>query len=79
MSTNEFIKNFSAQFNEADPEIFSLETKFRDLDEWDSMLHLSIILMLDQEYNVTIEEKEFNKLTTIGDIYNYIVNKNGVS
>lgn len=48
---------------------------FRDYDEWDSLALLSVIAMIDEEYDVIIESNEFQKLQTVGDIYNYITSQ----
>ena len=44
------------------------ETVFRELEEWDSLAFLSLIAMIDEEYDVVIEGNDFQKLKTIGDI-----------
>lgn len=50
----------------------NMEDQFREYPEWNSLAYLSIIAMLDEEYDVQIEEAEFKKLRTIGDLYNAI-------
>jgi acyl carrier protein len=50
-------------------------TVFRDLDNWDSLTFLSVIAMIDEEYDVIIEGNEFGELITIGDIINEIKKK----
>lgn len=47
-------------------------TIFRELEEWDSLAYLSVIAMIDEEYDVVIEGNDFKKLITIGDIINDI-------
>lgn len=68
-------QKFSEQFKETleieDREIAATD-KFRDYDEWDSLALLSVIAMIDEEYDVIIESNEFQKLTTVEDIYNYV-------
>ena len=49
-----------------------LNSKFRDLDEWDSLTALSLIAMLDSEYNITINGDQLKNLETLGDIFNLI-------
>jgi acyl carrier protein len=46
--------------------------KFREYPEWDSLAFLSVIAMIDEEYDVIIEGKDFKKLETVGDIFNAI-------
>jgi len=50
----------------------AMSDSFRDYDEWDSLGLLSVIAMIDEEYDVIIESNAFQKLQTVSDIYNYI-------
>lgn len=45
-----------------------LTDKFREYEEWDSLAFLSVIAMIDEEYDVLIEGKDFKKLETLGDV-----------
>lgn len=45
-----------------------LTDKFREYDEWDSLAFLSLIAMIDEEYDVIIDGKDFKQLETVGDI-----------
>jgi acyl carrier protein len=70
-------ERFLASFKEAlqieDREI-SLDDVFRDYTEWDSLGRLSLIAALDEEFNLQIEDKEFEKLITVGDLLTTIEN-----
>ena len=55
MELNKFIENFAEQFDETDPSEFNAETEFKQLDEWSSLTALSIIAMVDDEYDVTLK------------------------
>mgnify|MGYP001792735359 CR=1 FL=1 len=70
-------ERFFASFKEAlqieDREI-SLEDVFRDYEEWDSLGRLSLIAALDEEFDLQIEDKEFEKLVTVGDILTTVEN-----
>ena len=41
---------------------------FREFDEWSSLGQLSLIAMLDEEYEVVIEHAAFERLLTVGDV-----------
>ena len=69
MEIQEFIKNFAAQFEETYSASFTPETKFRDIEEWSSLIALSIIAMVDEEYNVKIKGDEIRGCKTINEIY----------
>ena len=47
-------------------------TVFRDREEWDSLAYLSVIAMVDEEYDIVIEGNDFKKLITIGDLISEI-------
>jgi len=71
MEVTVFIEKF-AEALDVEPSVLNENTEFRELDVWDSMVYLSVIAMLDEEYNIQIENAEFKNLKTIGDIINYI-------
>jgi len=50
----------------------NLHTRFRDLENWDSLSFLSILAMIDEEYDVIIEGNDFRRLVTIEDLINEI-------
>lgn len=51
------------------------ETVFRNLEQWDSLAFLSVIAMIDEEYDVVIEGNDFQKLKTIGEVIEEIKNR----
>ena len=62
-----FIQLF-AEALEREDEI-KMEDEFRNYDEWSSIAYLSVIAMMDEEYDVQIEEAEFKKLRTVQAVY----------
>lgn len=50
----------------------SMEDKFREYEEWDSLAVLSIIAMIKQNFDITIPRKEFDELITVENLYEYI-------
>lgn len=46
----------------------NLEDKFREYEEWDSLAYLSVIAMIDEEFDVVIETVDFKKLLTVDDM-----------
>lgn len=75
MDIQEFIDNFAAQFDETDPESIMAETRFKDLDEWSSLTALSIIAMVDDEYDVIIKGNDILKSDTIQDLFEIVEKK----
>jgi len=72
MNIGEFIENFAAQFDETDAELFTPNTKFKELDEWSSLAALSIIAMVDDEYDVIIKGNDIINSDTIQDLYDIV-------
>jgi acyl carrier protein len=72
MELNEFIQNFADQFDDTDASEFKAETVFHDLDEWSSLIALSIIAMIDEEYDITIKGDEMRAAVTIEDLFNIV-------
>lgn len=75
MELIQFIKNFAAQFDETDIAEFSANTKFRDLEEWSSLTALSIIAMVDEEYDVKLKGDDIHNSQTIEDLFNTVKSK----
>lgn len=72
MELNEFIEHFAEQFDETDITAFQAETKFKELDEWSSLLALSIIAMVDEEYDVRIKGDDIRSSITIKDLFDLV-------
>ena len=76
-SLQDFVALFAEQFDESDAALFTPETRFRDLEEWSSILGLSIIAMVDEEFEVALRANDFRKAETIADLYNVVLDKLG--
>lgn len=72
MELNDFVQNFAAQFDETDSSEFAAETKFRELDEWSSLTALTIIAMVDEEYEVKIKGDDIRNSQTINDLFEIV-------
>lgn len=75
MELKEFIENFANQFDDTDASEFKAETVFKELDEWSSLIALSIIAMVDEEYDVTIKGDDIRNSNTIEDLFNAVKTK----
>ena len=72
MNEKEFVQNFANQFDDTDASEFSMSTRFRDIDEWSSLIALGVIAMADEEYDVTLKGDDIIKSNTVEDIYNIV-------
>lgn len=75
MNLNEFLKNFAEQFEETSFSDFNPETRFRDIEEWDSLHALAIMAMSSEKYHVKITPDEIKKSETVADIFEIIKSK----
>jgi len=72
MDLNDFIVKFAEQFDKTDASEFKADTEFKTLVEWGSMIALSIIAMVDDEYGVTIKGDDIRESTTIEDLFTIV-------
>lgn len=75
MKLENFIEIFAEQFDETPPETFTSSTKFRDLDDWSSIVALSLISVADEEFGVQISGQELRDVSTVEEYYNLIQSK----
>jgi acyl carrier protein len=68
----DFVAKFAEQFDETPASEFRAGTEFKALDEWSSMFALSIIAMVDDEYDVTLKGDDIRNSETIEDLYNRV-------
>ena len=71
----EFIEHFTEIFDDLDPATVSENTKFRELEDWDSIAGLSVIGMIDEEYDVLFNADDMKACQTVGDLYNRVQSK----
>ena len=72
MELNEFIKNFAEQFDETEVSEITAGTEYKNLDEWLSLIALSIIAMVDEEYDVALKGDDIRNTATIEDLFNLV-------
>lgn len=72
MDINTFIDNFAGQLDDTPADQIKPETVFRDLEEWSSLIALSIIAMADEEYGVTLKGDDIKNAKTIQDIFDRV-------
>ena len=75
MEIKDFISNFAAQFDETDASVFTAETNYRELEEWSSLIALSILAMVDEEYDVQLKGEEMRATNTIQELFELVQTK----
>jgi len=75
MNQNKFLDNFKEALELQHERLVTLNDTFKELDEWDSLASLSLIAMLDEEYEVELESEDLDKLTTVEELYLFVKSK----
>ncbi len=75
MELKDFIENFANQFDDTDASEIKAETKFKELDEWSSLIALGVIGMVDEEYNVSLQGEDIRESMTVEDLFNIVKSK----
>ena len=72
MELKDFIDNFAEQFEETDRSEFQESTDFKNLEEWSSLSALTIIAMVDENYDVTVKGEDIRNSVTIKDLFDLV-------
>ena len=75
MELKKFVIDFANQFDDTDASEIQAETKFHDLDEWGSLIGMSVIAMSKTQYGKTITGKEIRECVTVEDLFNLVSSK----
>lgn len=75
MELSKFLADFAEQFDDTDASEIQADTVFHDLEEWSSLIGMSLIAMVKTEYGRTITGKEIRECTTVEDLFNLISSK----
>lgn len=69
---DEFVALFAEQFDDTDASEITAKTVFHDLDEWSSLIGLSVIGMVDEEFEVALNANDMTSSVTVEDLYNKV-------
>lgn len=75
MELNTFIQNFADQFEDTDPSEIKADSVFHELDEYSSLIALSVIAMVDEEYDVQLKGDDMRAAVTVEDLFNIVRSK----
>ena len=73
MDKEDFLSGLKIQFEEIDALKLKMETKFKDLDTWDSLTRFSIIAFVEDDYNVILKNEDLGNLESPIDLFNYVI------
>lgn len=72
MDENKFVEDFASIFDDVEVTELTMDTEFKNLDEWSSLVALGLLAVMEEEYDVELSSKDIEKSITIRDIYNIV-------
>lgn len=72
MTLDEFVKAFAAEFDDTPEELFTPATNYKELDEWGSLVALSIISMVDDEMDKRLTGADLRSCSSIEELFNLV-------
>jgi acyl carrier protein len=78
ISKDFFLDKVYTIFDETPKEQIKLDTKFKDLDEWNSLLVLGMIVTIEDNFSCLLTAIQINEAETINDLYLLVENNNAV-
>lgn len=75
MNLEDFIKGFADQFDDTDESEISASTNFHELEEWSSLISMSLIAFVRTEYGKKLTGNDIRECVTVEDLYNLIASK----
>lgn len=70
MELSQFIEKFADQFDVTAKDEFTPSTDFKSLPEWDSLIALSVISMVDDEMEKRITGADVRSCKTVEELFN---------
>jgi acyl carrier protein len=75
MTLEEFAKALELEFEDIEPNSLKPETKYRDIENWNSMYALIVIAFVDTNFEVELNAEDLKNSESIKDLYSIIQSK----
>lgn len=72
MKIQQFITQFSQQFEESDVDQIHENVDYRSLETWDSLTSMSVQVMIEDEYQVTVTPAELKNAGSLLELFNLV-------
>lgn len=72
MTVEEFVKKVQNELQDTPAELVSPETNYKDLDEWGSLTSLSLISMIEEEYDKLITGSDIRKCNSVKELWEFV-------
>ncbi|MEI6122638.1 MAG: acyl carrier protein [Bacteroidota bacterium] len=75
MNIADFILKIENEFEDLEPGKMKPESRFREIFDWNSVNALTMIALVDSEYDVMLVAEDFQKSKTVQDLFNIVLLK----
>lgn len=75
MEEEKFIEVFASIFDDVEVDSISMDTKFREIDEWGSLNALVLLSVVEEEYGVALNNQELTNAQSVNDLFVLIRSK----
>ena len=72
---DEFVALCAELIEETDASEITATTAFHELDDWSSLIALSFIGMIAEEFNIGLKGDDIKNSVTLEDLYNRVISK----
>ena len=68
-----FVNQFQQQYIDADDFKMDDSTEFRKIGSWDSLTGMAILIMIQDNYQVTIPDGVFRSFKLVREVFDYVM------
>lgn len=72
MTIEEFVEKVQDELQETPAEKITADTNYKELDEWGSLTSLSLISMIEEEYDKLITGADVRACNSIKELWEYV-------
>jgi len=72
MTLDDFTQNFSTLFPQAERSRIAPETVIREISGWNSLIALSVIALVEDEYGVLLRGEDIRSAKTVGELFEIV-------
>ncbi len=72
MRLEKFIEEFEEAVEDIEPGLLTATTKYTELEAWDSLAVLTVIAMVDAEYDVRLKADALKSYETLEELFTHV-------
>ena len=72
-TVDEFTVKFHDQYFDADTFDMQPDTEFRQINSWDSLTGMAVLIMIKDNYGVDIPAKTLKEMKTVREVFDHII------